>query len=513
MNSSRKSNSSGSSASKPTFRRAGGRGALRVSSASASSASSGGASRAPQRKPISSYSTPTKSTRRKAVTARSTPASMVAKPSPRKISVQKASKPKQSTSHATTLARGAAAQQKARPTKRKAVPHASAPVLKKRTAPRNAPATSFVSVAAKPRTVKEKGAGKGAPAIKLPRILLPSIKLPGGIIAAVVAAVAVVAVVAIVVVNAPIFAATNIQLNGSAHVSQHTVEQLAQIPEGTTLLNVNAEKITESLESNPWIEGVDIERQFPNTLIITPHERTIAAIAYITADDIAWAISDDGMWIAPISLAVTVDAEGNVVGNGAGNPAPVDENDAAAPTDEPSSDAAVDGDEGSDAAGDAGDEGATDDGQSSDDADTADAAGEDDDAAQQTSQDGSQQLSGLDAALALARQNGVLLFADVAADVDPSSNQPVTSEVMLAGIDYANGFSDEFIAHIQYLSLPSVEAITAYLTSGVEVALGAPDDIQNKELIVTRLLEQEQGVTYINVRTPDSYSFRSAPGE
>lgn len=511
MNSSRKSNSSGSSASKPTFRRAGGRGALRVSSASAPRASSGGASRAPQRKPISSYSTPTKSTRRKAVTARSASASTGAKPSPRKISVQKASKPKQSTSTATTLARGAAAPQKARPTKRKAVPHASAPVLKKRTAPRNAPATSFVSVAAKPRTVKEKGAG--APAIKLPCIPLPSVKLPGGIIAAVVAAVAVVAVVAIVVVNAPIFAATNIQLNGSAHVSQHTVEQLAQIPEGTTLLNVNAEKITESLESNPWIEGVDIERQFPNTLIITPHERTIAAIAYITADDIAWAISDDGMWIAPISLAVTVDAEGNVVGSGAGNPAPVDENDVAAHTDEPSSDAAVDGDEGSDAAGDAFDEGATDDDQSSDDADTADAAGEGDDAAQQTSQDGSQQLSGLDAALALARQNGVLLFADVAADVDPSSNQPVTSEVMLAGIDYANGFSDEFIAQIQYLSLPSVEAITAYLTSGVEVALGAPDDIQNKELIVARLLEQEQGVTYINVRTPDSYSFRSAPGE
>ena len=463
MNSSRKSNSSGSSASKPTFRRAGGRGALRVSSASAPRASSGGASRAPQRKPISSYSTPTKSTRRKAVTARSASASTGAKPSPRKISVQKASKPKQSTSTATTLARGAAAPQKARPTKRKAVPHASAPVLKKRTAPRNAPATSFVSVAAKPRTVKEKAAG--APA------------------------------------------------NGSAHVSQHTVEQLAQIPEGTTLLNVNAEKITESLESNPWIEGVDIERQFPNTLVITPHERTIAAIAYITADDIAWAISDDGMWIAPISLAVTVDAEGNVVGSGAGNPAPVDENDTAAHTDEPSSDAAVDGDEGSDAAGDATDKGATDDDQSSDDADTADAAGEGDDAAQQTSQDGSQQLSGLDAALALARQNGVLLFADVAADVDPSSNQPVTSEVMLAGIDYANGFSDEFIAQIQYLSLPSVEAITAYLTSGVEVALGAPDDIQNKELIVTRLLEQEQGVTYINVRTPDSYSFRSAPGE
>ena len=397
-----------------TFRRAGGRGALRVSPATAPRASRGGASHAPQRKPISSYSTPTKSTRRKAVTTRSSSMSAAPKPSPRKISVQKASKPKQSTSLATTLARPAAAQQKVRPTKRKASARASAPVLKKRTAPRNAPATSFVSVAAKSRAVKEKGSGKGVPPITLPHLPLPSIKLPGGMIAAVVAAVAVMAVVAIVVVNAPIFAATNIQLNGSPHVSQHTVEQLAQIPDGTTLLNVNAEKITESLESNPWIEGVDIERKFPNTLIITPHERTIAAIAYITADDIAWAISDDGMWIAPISLAVTVDAEGNVVGNGAGNPAPIDENDAAASTDGLSGDAVADSDEGSDATGDAGgDEGAADDsGESSDDAGASDAAQEGEDAAQQAPQDGSQQLSGLDAALALARQNGALLFAE-----------------------------------------------------------------------------------------------------
>lgn len=512
MNSSRKSNSSGSSASKPTFRRAGGRGAPRVSPSRAPRASSG-ASRAPQRKPISSYSTPTKSTRRKAVTARSASGMAQAKPAPRKIAVQKAPKPQRaSAQQAASMRSAGASQPKARPTKRKPTAHASAPVLKKRTAPRSAPASSFVSVAAKPRPAKEKRTAKGTPSIKVPHIALPSIALPGGVIAAVVGAVAVVAVLVIVVMNAPIFAATNIQLNGSPHVSQHTVEQLAQIPDGTTLLNVNAEKITESLESNPWVEGVDIERQFPNTLIITPHERTIAAIAYITADDIAWAISDDGTWIAPISLAVTVDAEGNVVGSGAGNPAPVDENNAAASTGEPADAATTDGDAGTDAAGDAGGDDAASSSDASDSAGATDAAGEGD-AAQQVPQDGSQQLSGLDAALALARQNGVLLFADVAADVDPSSNQPVTSEVIRAGIDYANGFSDDFIAQIQYLSLPSIEAITAYLTSGVEVALGAPEDIQSKELIVTRLLEQEHGVTYINVRTPDSYSFRSAPAE
>ena len=83
--------------------------------------------------------------------------------------------------------------------------------------------------------------------------------------------------------------------------------------------------------------------------------------------------------------------------------------------------------------------------------------------------------------------------------------------MVLAGLKYANGFSDAFKQQIQSLSLPSVDAITAYLTSGIEVALGEPTDIETKERVVTRLLEQQEGVTYINVRVPDSYSFRSAP--
>ena len=104
-----------------------------------------------------------------------------------------------------------------------------------------------------------------------------------------------------------------------------------------------------------------------------------------------------------------------------------------------------------------------------------------------------------------------MLFTDIASDVEPVSGQEVTSEVILAGLEYARGFSSEFIAQIKEISLTSVEAISADLDSGVEVSLGAPEDIALKERVVTRLLEQEQGVTYINVRTPDNYSFRSAP--
>ena len=64
---------------------------------------------------------------------------------------------------------------------------------------------------------------------------------------------------------------------------------------------------------------------------------------------------------------------------------------------------------------------------------------------------------------------------------------------------------------VKDLSIASTEAISANLTSGIEVSLGKPERIVEKERVVTKLLEQEGGVTYINVREPGAYTFRSAP--
>lgn len=295
----------------------------------------------------------------------------------------------------------------------------------------------------------------------------------GRVVVIAIALAVVLAVGGVVVVNGPFFSATDIQISGSEHVPRETVERLVKVPGGTTLLNANADAIGGELLENPWVAGITLEREFPHTLKIAPTERAVAAIVYITADDVAWAVGDDARWIAPISLSVTVDAEGNVVREASQVSA-----------DQAGSD---------DAAGDSGDAAA--------DPAPAPAEGE----AQTTT------LSGIDAARALARADGAILFTDVPADIEPSSGAAVDSEVVLAGIEYARGFSDEFIAKIQSISLTSVDAISCYLDSGVEIALGAPEDIETKERVVTRLLEQQQGVTYINVRTPDHYTFRSAP--
>lgn len=268
-----------------------------------------------------------------------------------------------------------------------------------------------------------------------------AVKGKGKIVGGILAALAVLAVVAIVVINSGLFAATDIQIQGSEHVTKHDAIQLIDLPENTSLFNVNPDQITEGLKQNPWVSGVDVQRQFPHTLIITPTERKVIAIAYISSDDLAWAIGDDDTWIAPLSTSVDVDDQGNVTATG----------------------------------------------------------------------EGANTLTGIDAALALAKHYGAVLLTDVSADVAPVSGQAVNSKAVNAGLDYVRGFSSEFLGQVKDISTPSVEAISANLDNGIEVSLGDSDDIAKKERIVTKLLSQVEGVTYINVRSPGNYTFRNAP--
>lgn len=263
----------------------------------------------------------------------------------------------------------------------------------------------------------------------------------GKIVGGVLAVLAVLVVVAIVVINSGLFTATDIQIQGSEHVTKHDAIQLIDLPEGTSLFNVDPDQITEDLKQNPWVSGVDVQRQFPHTLIITPTERKVIAIAYISSDDLAWAIGDDDTWIAPLSTSVEVDDQGNVITTG----------------------------------------------------------------------QGSNTLTGINAALALAKHYGAVLLTDVSADVAPVSGQAVNSKAVKAGLDYVRGFSSEFLGQVKDISTPSVEAISANLNNGIEVSLGDSDDIAKKERVVTKLLSQVEGVTYINVRSPGNYTFRNAP--
>ena len=337
------------------------------------------------------------------------------------------------------------------------------------------------SLPAHPRA--EAAASPGPFKSLLGRIPLP--RIPRGIVFGVLGIVAVLVVAFAVVVNSGLFAATDVWIKGSEHVSKEAAEQLIDLPEGASLLNVDESAISERLKQNPWVSGVDIERVYPHTLVIKPHERAVAAVVYIASDDIAWAIGDDGCWIAPVSLSQAADA--------AAAPAePADDAAAASDAEPPAADdpdAVAEGDSDADAAGDA-------------DAEAAAAA---------EAAEAARRQSSLEAARKAAQEAGALLMTDVASGVSPASGKPVESDVVLAGLKYVKGLTPEFLSKVKFMSLPSKEAIAVTLDSGIEIALGAPDDIKTKEGVVTKLLEQESGVTYIDVRVPGNYTFRSAP--
>lgn len=456
--SNRKSNSSASRAAKPTFRKAS---AAQKRPASKPVTVSRPASVPAPKKAISAYTAPSrKSSSRVAASVKAKrPAKQVSGRAPAPRGLQSVPAKPATPSPAKGLSKKAVARKAPVPTLNQSIKKgsrpATAPSLKKPAAPA-APAK------------ESRRSGKIASGAKELASKLPKPGIPRAAIAAVLLGVLAIAVAAIVVVNSGLFAATEIKIEGSVHVTQEQAEQLIDLKEGTTLFNVNEADLVRSLKKNPWVAGVDIEREFPHTLVITPRERTVIAIAYIAADDIAWAIGDDSCWIAPLSLSVYVDADGNVV---------EDVEPVAAPQD---ADAQGQGDQGQVAEGAALPEGIS-------------------------------QLSGKDAAEALAKQANAILLCDVSADVSPSSGDDVTSDLVLDGIAYAKGFTPEFVAQIKDISIPSEEAISANLDSGVEIALGPPDDIALKERVVTQLLQQEQGVTFINVRTPNAYTFRSVP--
>lgn len=464
--SNRKSNSSASRAAKPTFRKAT---AAQKRPASKPSSVSRPASVPAPKKAISAYTAPSRmsSSRVAASVKAKRPAKRVpAKgPAPRGLqSVPAKSVGSQPASKG--IVKKAAVRKAAVPTLNQSI--------KKGSRPATAPALKKPAVQAQPAK-ESRQSGKIASGAKAIASKLPAPRIPRAAIAAVLLGFLAIAVAGIVILNSGLFAATEIKIEGSVHVTQEQAEQLIDIKEGTTLFNVNEADLSSALKKNPWVSGVDIEREFPHTLVITPHERTVIAIAYIAADDIAWAIGDDSCWIAPMSLSVYVNADGNIV-DGV-EPVATDSQDGGA-QDAASQDAAVQDQAGAEGA---------------------------------ALPEGITALSGKDAAEALAKQANAILLCDVSADVSPSSGDDVTSDLVLDGIAYAKGFSPEFVAQIKDISIPSEEAISANLDSGVEIALGPPEDIALKERVVTQLLQQEQGVTFINVRTPNAYTFRSVP--
>lgn len=119
-----------------------------------------------------------------------------------------------------------------------------------------------------------------------------------------------------------------------------------------------------------------------------------------------------------------------------------------------------------------------------------------------------------DVALAQASSRGVILIADVPANVAPAAGCACTDGPIQAVANISAQLSDAFKKRIVCYSVSSEDDISCILDSGVEVSLGSDANISTKEAVATRVLEEYEGqVTYINVRIPTRPTYRRVASE
>lgn len=100
------------------------------------------------------------------------------------------------------------------------------------------------------------------------------------------------------------FTIEKVEVTGADHLTSDEMAVLAAVPQGTTLLNVDASAVADSVVRDAWVADVRVNRHFPNTLEIAVTERKIAAVVDVVADNAKttqhWAIASDGMWLMEI---------------------------------------------------------------------------------------------------------------------------------------------------------------------------------------------------------------------
>ena len=112
-------------------------------------------------------------------------------------------------------------------------------------------------------------------------------------------------------------------------------------------------------------------------------------------------------------------------------------------------------------------------------------------------------------ALAQAKEDGCLLIRDTPSTVDPKAGAKTTDAPILDCIEYQTTFSQGLASQIVSYSAASEEAISCVLSSGLEISLGAPNQISSKEAVINELMGAHPNqLTYINVRNPAKPSYR-----
>lgn len=121
-------------------------------------------------------------------------------------------------------------------------------------------------------------------------------------------------VVGVVLSNTNLFPVEEVTVSGVTHLTAEELTDLAAVPEGSTLLNIDADGISSRLSSNAWVQSVTVDRVFPNTINLNVTERSISAVVEVTVDNSnhtqTWALASDGMWLMEIPDQDSEEAQG-----------------------------------------------------------------------------------------------------------------------------------------------------------------------------------------------------------
>lgn len=141
-----------------------------------------------------------------------------------------------------------------------------------------------------------------------------SVRLVGGVVAAVVALGLIAIIVFFVLRDSSVFSVDEVVVEPTEHVTQSDVANLLHIEDGTTLLNFDRTEIAAQLKRDPWVGSVTVERQFPHTLKITVEEQALDALVVMNSGSMGWYLGSSGVWIEPVKITV---ADGQSVNDAA----------------------------------------------------------------------------------------------------------------------------------------------------------------------------------------------------
>lgn len=103
--------------------------------------------------------------------------------------------------------------------------------------------------------------------------------------------------------SASAFEISKIEVASTEHLSSDDIARLANVGQGTTLLNLDEAALREGLSRNPWVGRVDVERDFPDTLTLRVRERKVTMIVMMGSSGIGWYVGEGNVWVQPVAIS------------------------------------------------------------------------------------------------------------------------------------------------------------------------------------------------------------------